>query len=459
VSDVEFRFVGRPWVSPPDVENDPLKRELVDAIEALWGETSDVEPWNHFWLKRCAFNKGWKLPEGFDFNLPLGTGTSMLGRNWDNLNLGNGHFPGKNFSNYRLRSASLYHANLSRCSFVGADLTKSNLEAANLSGADFTDADLTNVNLKGARLKGAILKNARLDGADLRFAQDVELDENPIRGTRFLSRFGRVLNRDNFPGEYVDWAEPLGSFEDRWSRLRRKYTGPRFALVLLMTLAFFIPRIVKVAALVWLGQTETTVIEQVAAGRLGVTPEIVAAVDRWSGGLRASGEDALATLDRNWMAAYASASISPTVQRHIDEARQAAIERLRASLARREDRLRDELIELLGRTRERVFEQLQRAYDRRPHVRVWQVLLELDSGRYYLTAMAVLLLVFNVARLAVTVMVGSLREAEERSHVTPGAIEYALPYKLHRVTSVLWYVAIAELGVELLRWLNTSVTM
>jgi hypothetical protein len=220
----------------PELDNS-LKRELHEAITDLWKEKPDVTKWNDFWLRHCTFLGQWMLPDGMDLHLPMELGANIYGRNWTGINLSRLTLKGeKNFSNHNLRKAQFQHADLRGSAFVWADLREANLEAANLAGANFTGADLTGANLRGARLKGAKLSHAKLDRADLRLAQDIEFDENAIYRTHFTSRVGLAWRfaplHQTLPEGYADWNEPFGKIEDRWSKLRRTYTGPRFALLL-----------------------------------------------------------------------------------------------------------------------------------------------------------------------------------------------------------------------------------
>jgi hypothetical protein len=446
------------------VTGDARREAIHAAIGALWADPPDVAAWNTFWFRTCLGLRGWKLPEDMDLNLPLALGTSIAGRDWTGVNFSNGSLTGKNFSNHVLDGAQLYHADLRGCMFVGARLRNANLEAANLAGADLRGADLTGANLKGARLKGTILTGAILDRADLRFAQDIRFDENPVEGARFSSRFG--IWRPELPEAYSDWAERIGSFDDRWSKLRRTYTGPRFALLLLLTLAFLVPRVLKTTALVVLGETEAGVMAMLererARTRAPAVPDAAVAplgaiIDRAD----AAARDALDAFEARWREALAArrAAAWDDVRDDILRGKERIVQSLHARVEQSKREAERWLADQLARSRTAALEAIRAEYDARPRFRVWEVLLDLDRGRYHAVVLAVVLLVFNALRLLVTLMVGSLREAEERSHITPAAAEYALAYRLHLVTSALWIVAVADLAIAAYRWLNTPVVL
>jgi len=228
--------------------DDRLKQELREAIAALWQDKPNVAKWNGFWLQHCTQRGQWKFPEDLELNLPITLGTNIAGRDWAGIILLDGSMPGKNFSNHGLRGAILHHCDFRGCAFVRADLRDADLRGAHLGGADLSYADLSGADLTGARLKGAKLFHAKLKGADLRFAQDIEFDENEIDGASFTSLVSRFARKpqDVLPEEFFDWGEPLGKLDDHWSKLRRTYTGPRFALLLLLTVAFLLPHVLQV---------------------------------------------------------------------------------------------------------------------------------------------------------------------------------------------------------------------
>jgi uncharacterized protein YjbI with pentapeptide repeats len=142
-----------------------------------------------------------------------------------------------------LAEADLRAAKLSDANLYGANLTRANLGAAELTRTNLGDAHLVKTNLQHAKLSQAKLERANLEEAILIDALDVRLDANLIRNARF---------------------SPYA--KDPWSVLRRSYTGSRFALHLLLLLAFVIPYLIR--AVTWVGANEAQVMILSTANKL-----------------------------------------------------------------------------------------------------------------------------------------------------------------------------------------------
>jgi len=134
---------------------------------------------------------------------------------------------GANFKEADLTGTDFRGAILSLANFNGAILILANLSGANFPGfanpemlinANLSNANLTHAIFTGLNLQGTILNNADLSSADLRRTQHCEFDQTCLRGAQL---------------------SPYCS--DRWSELRRKYTGTRFFLTLLFLIAYFFP--------------------------------------------------------------------------------------------------------------------------------------------------------------------------------------------------------------------------
>ena len=431
----------------------------------------DVSKWNLFWMRHCNLRGQWKFPEDMDINLPMGLGTSIYGRNWTGVNFARASIPDKNFSNHILQNASFYHADLRRCAFVGAHLQGADLRGANLAVADLTQADLSGADLRGARLKGAILTGAKFKSADLRFAQDIEFDENPIEGAHFTSRVGLAWKfapplTATLPEDFFDWAEPFGHLEDRWSKLRRTYTGPRYLLLLLLMIAFLLPHILQVATLVGLGQAEAYLIDTASRQPTSVSTSMSAepssaALAQIVKQVEAPAQEALVALESRWhdLLTARRAALWNEMSRDLTRARQEAALALHAKLEAEKEDIRRQASGVFAAADAAFWQRVRREYDSRPRYRVWQLVLGLNRGAYAPAILAVILIVFNVLRTSVTVMVSSMREAEERSGVTPAKVEYAFVYRLHRLVSVLWLISITDLAYHFWLWLKTPVVL
>lgn len=144
------------------------------------------------------------------------------------------------FSGADLHQADLSEAKLENAKLIGTRLVGANLSDALVQNADFTDANLLTTNLVNADFQGSSLhcakiKMANLDNANLRNCRGrYFLDDTSIRGTRFATRAA-----------------------DLYSILRRKYTGPMFFLMLLLTMLAFLPYVLKALAWSYVGIIES----------------------------------------------------------------------------------------------------------------------------------------------------------------------------------------------------------
>jgi uncharacterized protein YjbI with pentapeptide repeats len=157
---------------------------------------------------------------------------------------------GVNLRKTNLRGAVLYGSNLIMADLRYADLRQANLDKVNLGGAGLgwarlnraklREANLIRASLHGADLSRARLENADLTDADLTDVSGLEVDSCRVVRTRFSP-----------------------NARDKWSILRRTYTGPRLVLNLLFLMLFFAPLIIKGAGLSVLGDAEQRFIEAV----------------------------------------------------------------------------------------------------------------------------------------------------------------------------------------------------
>jgi hypothetical protein len=316
-----------------------------------------------------------------------------------------------------LSGANLHRASLVQAKLVGTTLRDADLSRARLDGADLTNADLSHANLEGASLRGCDLSNAiltgtNLDEADIRLARGIRFDQTEIRGTRFTVQIGwvgrlaagtwlRVSQQGRSDVERApDAVGPYPSKEtdDPWSALRRNYTGPAFARTLLALALFLLPNVLRAAGLVFFSEAESQLVNAAATATRTLTTAVAAE------------------------AASTGGTLSETVFWVVD-----ALEQIEQS----------------------------------PRYDVWQVLLGVHKGDWQSIVLAILfgvLLFYNLAlRYPLTVAVSGLREAEERSGITPARSEYDHLYQLHRVARVLWWVALASGLINLGRWLLSDV--
>jgi Pentapeptide repeats (8 copies) len=143
------------------------------------------------------------------------------------------HLEGARLDFVLLDGAILIKAHLEGADLSMTYLNKANLNKANLTGANLRGAHLKGADLSESNLKGAVLLMADLEGADLRYCKKLILDSTYIRDARFSS-----------------------FASDNWSILRRKYSGHRMFLNLLLLVLFILPYTVKTVGLVGLNRME-----------------------------------------------------------------------------------------------------------------------------------------------------------------------------------------------------------
>lgn len=209
---------------------------------------------------------------------------------------------GARFDDATLREAILSGAELGSASLQRANLVKANLEAAKMSSTNLEDSEMWEANLKRAALDHANLKRAKLFGCDLTGAslrmadcgaadlQGATLTECSLFLTNFERADLRNVTDAHFDSTIIRAAMFSSNAKDWWSVLRRRYTGPMFALHLLLLVVFALPYLVR--AIWWHGISESQGLVQ----RFGGNPCLVGdcAPGSWTVGELVIG------LDRPW---------------------------------------------------------------------------------------------------------------------------------------------------------------
>jgi hypothetical protein len=383
---------------------------------------------------------------------PFG-GVNLTQADLRNANLFRNSFHSATLDNADLSGAYLVHTNFYHAKLRGAKLTNADLRKAN-----FYNADLTNANLCGADLTGARLYGAVLDGADLRNTKGLLVDGNSVYRTQFnnIGPFARMYV-SLFHG--LKWVfELFGSnefsdmntdVEDRWSMLRRLYTGPSFFISLLFLVSFTIPYVAKALFLTEVGRSEVAVLERF--GLPNNDRQTDSAGNAPSRGIAAEYQflqerinDALAN------ARAASTSLTTLAASRTDQAGElhALISPIQLELEQVEARM-----EYVGRHVGDIV--LQSIAERR--YPVWKVLLGVDTGNYASTLLICLLLVYNAGKWLMTVSVAPMRDAEDRVQRTPARMEYQALMPAHRIVSILYWLSFGTAIYDLAVLLATPV--
>jgi hypothetical protein len=200
--------------------NKYFQYEFIEKGPEAWNEWRKIYKEKEIDLRNCILTGG------------TYTQINLSYVNLTDVNFKNLYAPSANFSNAILHRAKITKSMVHGADFTNAKLGASDLSNSELLNANFENAELDHTNLTGANLSAANFKGARLTGsdltnADLTNAKEFILDHNKIEGTIF----------------------PYKS-SDRWSILRRKYTGVGMMWTLLFLLSALIPYGIK--AVYWI---------------------------------------------------------------------------------------------------------------------------------------------------------------------------------------------------------------
>lgn len=305
-----------------------------------------------------------------------------------------------------------------------AEKTGRRLERIHLEGATLDDARLDGADLRGARLDGANLENAHLDGANLGNAhlEDAELFRAHLEGANLACAHleGANLISAIFDGADVRGATGIkfdytrvfhtrfdGDTKDPWSTLRHKYSGPWFFVHLLLLIAFFAPYVAKFLYLSGLSRAQDYLLERAEA------------LDGQSEQFEQQLSQIAAEHDQDapWLMPLATA---------VGERRRATTQSAR-----------DDLTERYHQTRA-----------------VW--VLVGWSEAWWVFVLALVVVGYNACRGYLTLRVNALRDAEERSQITPGWTEYGPLYRVHCWAAWLLYIAISATALNLGYWVWTT---
>jgi uncharacterized protein YjbI with pentapeptide repeats len=436
---------NKEWRKYTDFPNDDLPRSVTGLIDFSYGD--------HLPPSLAGYSFYLRDLRGFNLrNADLGLTESGKGGAHESANLTMANLRGANLFNNDLDNALLDGADLSeaylvRTSFYKAKLRGAKLNDADLRGANFTGADLTNADLRGADLTGASLHEAVLDGADFRTTMGILVDENSVYRTRFDNRAlwwrattSAILRLDwvlQLFGRPRDFKQTTSYFEDRWSMLRRTYTGPNFFISLLFLVSFTIPFIAKALILTEVSRSQLAVLQRLeppnndqqnasdsagAAPSRGIAAEYQFLQDRIN--------DAIGNA-RAASARLPTLAASPT---NVVSQLHALISPIEADLEQvktRTEYVRQHVGEIL----------LQSVREHR--YPVWKILLGVDTGAYGWTVLICLLLVYNGARWLMTVLVAPMRDFEDRGQRTPARVEYQALMPIHHVVSTLYWLSFA----------------
>lgn len=307
-----------------------------------------------------------------------------------------------------LRGAALYGADLSGANLAFANLREANLheallKGADLNGADLDDAVLTRANLRDANLRAATLMSADLGQAHLAGAQLVSTN---LEGAKF--------NLANLKGANLRLAR-LADAELRGARLDD--ADLRTSGYLLDSCRVFRTHF-HPGVTPW-ARTASEVLFGESRSRL---PRILRSTRRCLNYVFAPGPDAWSALRRIYTGPRFTLTLLLLVVFLAPRLAQAAYW---VGVDAAEDRIQQ--------VRNEAFPTSDAVA--RDSYRVAGLLLNFHRDGWSIT-LAFALLLFNLSRCLVMLYVAPMRDAEERSYVTPSKADYMKWYRIH-----CWVVA------------------
>ncbi|MEM9665487.1 MAG: pentapeptide repeat-containing protein [Bacteroidota bacterium] len=353
------------------------------------------------------------------------------------------------FTFAKLRHTNFMNARLEKAAFFRSQLEEVNFEFARLGGAGFELAQMERVSFKGAQL----------NDADLRGAQGYILDECEVRGTRF---------------------DP--DAKDPWSVLRRSYTGPMLLFNVILLIAFVTPLFLQIAF--WGGvnraqEAASLAAERTAAASVSADSSVQARTDMLIARLGARNQslvDQISDLSTkgewNRLSEVLRQSAIRVQEGDAEAARlirslDSAITALLPDSSLFTPCLQNKCQEHLVYTLLFSGPGLQTSGSKADSVQSDSSIREAsrrDTGVAFLPTLGAIMLtaglfVYNGLRAYLTRRVGLLRDAEERSQITPGRTEYEELFTFHRVLVVLLWVSVAAFVYNALYWLSLPVSL
>lgn len=382
-------------------------------------------------------------------------------------------FPGArlrnvNFCKADLAGACLDNADLTRAHLRGASLVGATLRGAKLQGADLRDtllgeADFTGANLAHARFEGADLNHVIFDEANLASATGILFDANSVRGTRFSKPPGIVERLVFLLGRGFQWLmrryipsrerlEPLPK-PDLWTQLRHAYTGANFFIALLFLVAFMMPYVAQAVLLAQIGRTENAFVTAVGVVTTKETDNAAGLPNQRGEPRRLLRE--IVAFEQELAATANATREAVRLSSRIADVASAAIDELRASLIRAADAMAT-LEARITALREDVAKLAPDSmHDRR--YPIWKILLGIDTGELGWTLLISLLFVYNALRWFLTTNVAPLRDAEERSSITPAKAEYISFKPLHLAVQWLFWLSFGSGVYTFFGWMTMPV--
>ncbi len=361
--------------------------------------------------------------EGASLGLSHLEGAHLSGAHLNGANLQQARLEGAFLPGARLKGADLTQAHLDGAFLVGADFEGAHLRSAHLEEVDLNSAHLEGADLEGSHLERAKLENAHLEGAILREAHFYRayLFETHFEGA-FL--YGAIFDGADltaatgirFSKNRIHRTQIDGEAKVPWSVRRRKYAGPWFFLLpLLFLIALF-------------------------------TPNYGNPKDPWS------------VLRRKYTGPWFFVHLLLLIVFFTPYAAKflylSGLSRAQAHIEQQADVLEQDL---QGHERaEEAIREMQRRYKEthRETRAVWVLVGWTET--WWAFVMVIVLVAYNAFRAVLTLRVSALRDAEERSQVTPALDAYWPLFRCHQFATILMWGAVLSVLFHTGYWAWTT---
>jgi uncharacterized protein YjbI with pentapeptide repeats len=394
--------------------------------------SNEAESWNE-WAKARARERQrgsgeFIHLEGADFD-----GLGLMGIHLERAHLEDVSFFGANLERAMLRVAHLERANLQTARLQGADVSGAYLREASLVNAELEDGSLANALLEQAELDGACLHRASLAGANMSNArleltrlEDATLTSARLEGA-WLAR--ARLDRAKVMHVHFDDAKLYETCLEDARLIEACFTGAK-----LDGANFDGANLRAVSGL------------RFDSNRIHRTQIDGNAKDPWS------------VLRRKYTGPWFFVHMLLLIVFFAPYAAKflylSGLSHGQTFIERQADALEQKLDEY-GPAVHAIREIEQRYKDTHERRRAVWVLLGWTEG-WWACAMAGVLVLYNAIRAFLTLRISALRDAEERSQVTPALEDYWRLFQFHCWVRLLMYIAIASALFNVSYWVCTT---
>nr|WP_321237503.1 pentapeptide repeat-containing protein [uncultured Psychroserpens sp.] len=385
-----------------------------------------------------------------------------------NVEIHNFEFRGSDFEYVKFENviSRLVHydgSSFSNCILEAIQFSPSYFDNCNITWVSFCESDLNSCKMKGAEITLSLFEKSKLTGVDfsdslLNCNYGIDLDLNTMKDTKFRYVQMRGLLNEK-------WGTLLHFFPDKWTLLRRYYSGSKFMINLFLILLFIVPYLGK--NLYEISKNEISINYYNSA----VSSWIEAGIDMETKLVKEYPNDGQDTIINNLNFLKASHNELQIEEKNFKKVNELlnnreVIDKLKSRVKElKKGYSKDSVsltknIELISNWEEktREFEKINQDYidNNFKRKKLWFVLLGLhEKGLAFLLILSSLL--YNILRLYLTYKIAPLKDEETRSQVSPMITQYKGLFEVHCFNSSLIIIVVLSGLINLYQILNTSV--